>query len=124
MFNGAVKNIRTGLSAVKPIEVLWGALFYFIAVVLLFSGVSKIIDPAPMIETMIAAFKINENLLILAAIGLPVIEIALGLMLVLKIQIKKTFLAATVLFFGFFAFSIYGTAISLSTDCWCFGDAI
>lgn len=98
--------------------------YYLIAGVLLFSGVSKIIDPAPMIETMKAAFKVNESLLILAATFLPITEIVLGLMLVLKIQLKKTLLVTTVLFFGFFLFSVYGTVIGLNTDCGCFGNTI
>jgi hypothetical protein len=113
-----------GLTGAKPAELIIGGLYYFICAVLLFSGITKIIDPTPMIETMKAAFKVNENLLILAATVLPLVEIVLGLMLVLKIQTKKTLLAATVLFFGFFVFSVYGTVIGLNTDCGCFGTTI
>lgn len=36
----------------KVSEIIWGVLYYFISAVLLFSGVSKIFDPSPMIETM------------------------------------------------------------------------
>jgi hypothetical protein len=124
MFNGAVKNIKIGVITGEPVRILWGALYYFIAAVLLFSGISKIIDPLPMIETMKAAFKLNDNLLLLAATILPVIEIALGLMLVLKIQTNRTFLVITALFFSFLVFSVYGTVIKLNTDCGCFGNTI
>jgi hypothetical protein len=113
-----------GLTGAKPSVIIMGGLYYFICAVLLFSGVSKIIDPSPMIETMKAAFKVNENLLVLTATILPIIEIALGLLLVLKIQTKKTLLAITVLFFGFFALSGYGTAIGLNNDCGCFGSTV
>lgn len=123
MLTSIVSNLRMGVTAAKPSAILWGVLYYFIAVVLLFSGASKIIDPTPMIETMKAAFKLNENLLILIATILPVIEIALGLMLVLKIQTKNTLSATTFLFFCFFAFSVYGTLIGLNVDCGCFGGA-
>jgi hypothetical protein len=52
------------------------------------------------------------------------VEIILGLLLIMKIQTKKNLLAATILFFGFFVFSIYGTAIGLNNDCGCFGNSI
>jgi hypothetical protein len=93
--------------------------YYLLAIVLLFSGISKIINPAPLMETIKVSLRVNENLLILAATLLPMIEIALGLMLLLKIQTKKTLFATTILFFGFFTFSIYGTAIGLNVDCGC-----
>jgi uncharacterized membrane protein YphA (DoxX/SURF4 family) len=108
----------------KYVNLTYNLFSYLIAVVLLFSGTSKIIDPTPMIETLKVAFKLNENLLILAATLLPIIEIVLGLLLVIKIQTKKTLLAVIVLFFVFFAFSIYGTAIGLNVDCGCFGGAV
>ncbi len=108
----------------KLTELIMGGLYYFICTVLLFSGITKIIDPSPMIETMKAAFKVDENLLVLAATILPIVEIALGLMLVLKIQTKKTLLTATALFFVFFVFSIYGTLIGLNVDCGCFGSVV
>lgn len=103
--------------------------YYLIAVVLLFSGVSKIIDPMPMIETInqIPVLKRITEILPFGEVWwgfLPIIEIALGLMLVLKIQTKNTLSATTVLLFAFFVFSIYGTVIGLSTDCGCFGDAV
>lgn len=113
-----------GLTWAKPSSILWWVLYYFISAVLLFSGVSKIIDPVPMIETMKATFRIDESFLIFAATGLPIIEIALGLMLVFKVQTKKTLLATLLLFFGFFVFSIYGTAIGLNNNCGCFGGGV
>ncbi len=99
-------------------------LYYLIIVVLLFSGISKIIDPLPMMETMKAVFKVNESLLILVATILPIIEIGFGLMLVFNVQTKKTLFGITILFFCFFVFSIYGTIIGLNNDCGCFGKNI
>jgi len=118
------KNLSLKTFRAKPSELIMGGLYYFICAVLLFSGVSKIIDPTPMIETMKAAFKVNENLLIFTATILPIVEIALALLLIMKIQTKKTLLLATVLFFCFFVFSIYGTVIGLNIDCGCFGSAV
>jgi len=78
----------------------------------------------PMLETMKAVFKVNESLLILAATILPIIEIGFGLMLVFNILTKKTLFAVTILFFCFFAFSVYGTIIGLNNDCGCFGNLV
>ncbi|MCL5031298.1 MAG: methylamine utilization protein [Bacteroidetes bacterium] len=103
---------------------VYAVLYYGISIVLLFSGVSKIIDSTPMVETIKAVFKVDENLLKITATFLPMIEIVLGLMLLLKIQTKKVLLAAAILFSGFFVFSIYGTAIDLNVDCGCFGSTL
>lgn len=129
MLTTVITNLRMGVTAVKPSVILWGVLYYFIAAVLLFSGVNKIIDPTPMIET-INHVPLLQKVTEILPFGevwwglLPIIEIALGLLLVLKIQTKKTLLAITVLFFGFFALSVYGTIIGLRTDCGCFGGAV
>lgn len=100
-----------GLTWAKPSSILWWVLYYFIAAVLLFSGVSKTIDPVPMIETInqIPVLKAITESLPIGEVWwgfLPTVEIALGLMLVLKIQTKKALLAATVLLFCFFVLSI------------------
>ncbi|MCX6168643.1 MAG: methylamine utilization protein [Ignavibacteriales bacterium] len=124
IFTTANTNPGMGVTTTKLLTILLELLYYFIAVILLFSGVSKVLDPSPMFGTMKAAFKINEELLILAVTVVPIVESALGLMLLLKVQTKKTFLATIVLFFAFFVFSVYGTAIGLNTDCGCFGDAV
>ncbi|PIQ08944.1 MAG: methylamine utilization protein [Ignavibacteriales bacterium CG18_big_fil_WC_8_21_14_2_50_31_20] len=105
-------------------ELIWRSFYYFIVIVLLFSGISKIVNPMPMLETMKAVFKVNESLLILAATILPIIEIGFGLMLVFNILTKKTLFAVTILFFCFFAFSVYGTIIGLNNDCGCFGNLV
>lgn len=117
-------NSNIVLAKVNSKKLVFQLLSYLIAVVLLFSGISKIIDPTPMMETMKVAFKVNENLLILAATLLPVIEIVLGLMLVFNRQTKKTLFAVTILFFCFFAFSVYGTIIGLNNNCGCFGNLV
>jgi len=124
MLTSVVTNIKMVRTIPKGFELIWRILYYFIAVVLLFSGISKIIDPTPMMETMKVAFKVNESLLILTATFLPIIEIALGLMLVFNVQTKKVLFAVTVLFFCFFVFSVYGTIIGLNNDCGCFGNLV
>ena len=124
MFAMIVTNIKMIRTIPKGFELIWRSLYYFIAVVLLFSGVTKIVDPIPMMETMKAVFKVNENLLILAATILPVIEIGFGLMLVFNVETKKVLFAVIILFFCFSTFSVYGTIIGLNNDCGCFGSNV
>ncbi len=51
MFTTVTTNLRTSITAAKPSAILWGVLYYFISAALLFSGVSKVIDPIPTMET-------------------------------------------------------------------------
>lgn len=97
---------------------------YLITGVLLFSGISKIIDPLPLIETLKLVLNLPENMLIIIATILPIVEISLGVLLVLKIQPKTVLLATLVLFAGFFLFSVYGTIVGLKNDCGCFGSIL
>jgi len=124
MLTSTVTKIKMFRTIPKGFELIRRSLYYFIAVVLLFSGVTKIVDPLPMMETMKAVFKVNENLLILAATILPVIEIGFGLMLVFNVETKKVLFAVIILFFCFFTFSVYGTIIGLNNDCGCFGSNV
>jgi len=97
---------------------------YFLAAVLLISGISKIIDPIPLIETLKAFAKLPEDILILIVTILPVIEMGLGILLVLKIKPKPVLLGTLLLFAAFLAFSIYGTIIGMKNDCGCFGSLV
>jgi len=124
MLTSTVTKIKMFRTIPKGFELIRRSLYYFIAVVLLFSGVIKIVDPLPMMETMKAVFKVNENLLILAATILPVIEIGFGLMLVFNVETKKVLFAVIILFFCFSTFSVYGTIIGLNNDCGCFGSNV
>jgi len=85
-----------------------------------------------MLETIKAVVNVSEELQIAAATLLPLIEITLGVILLLRIKEKETFIAVKVLFVFFFLFSIYGlvrrplggTVIGLDNDCGCFGKAV
>ena len=77
-----------------------------------------------MLETIKAVINVSEELQIAAATLLPVAEITLGVMLLLRIRTKETLIAVTILFLFFFLFSVYGTVIGLENDCGCFGDLV
>lgn len=95
--------------------------YYLIAVVLLFSGISKIIDPLPLIETLESLQIFPEELLLLIATLLPIIEIIAGAMLILKTNAKIALISSTILFTVFFVFAFYGYVVGLTNDCGCFG---
>jgi hypothetical protein len=124
MFSLGTLNIKMGLTKAKPSEIIRRVLYYFICGILLFSGITKIIDPTLFIETLKAVFKISEDLILVFATLLPIIEIGLGLMMLFKIRQKETLIAVAILFFCFLGFSIYGTVIGLNNDCGCFGKVV
>jgi hypothetical protein len=108
----------------KLLDLLISASYYFLIALLLFSGISKIIDPQPMMETIKAVINVSEELQIAAATLLPVLELTLGVMLLLRIRVEETLIAVTILFLFFFLFSVYGAVIGLENDCGCFGDIV
>ena len=104
-------------------------LHYSVVVVLLFSGITKIIDPLPLIKTLeatkIFSFISFENEInIFIATILPIIEIGLAFLLILKIRLKVVLLITLILFGSFLIYSIYGYYLGLTNDCGCFGDII
>ena len=108
----------------KAKNIAYYAGLYLIAGVLLLSGISKIIDPMPLIETLKLVAKLPEDILIIIATILPIIEIGLGVLIVLKIKPKPVLMATLALFAFFFVFSVYGTIIGLKNDCGCFGSIV
>lgn len=112
------------LTAEKIKKLLYKIVYYLLALILLFTGITKIIDPLPLINTLKLLPIINEQLVILIATILPMLEIVLGLLMLLKIKPKITLPVVLMLFFIFFGFSIYGTLAGLEGDCGCFGNAI
>jgi len=98
--------------------------YYFIAIVLLAAGVLKIYDPAPMLGTLEMIQFLNNPLSVLIATILPVIEIALGILLLTGKKMRISLIAATGLFWFFFGFSVYGYAVGLDANCGCYGNVI
>lgn len=91
--------------------------YYFIIAVLLFSGIAKILDPVPLINTLKLIIIIPENIQRIIATLLPVLEIGLAVLMLTKIKPGITLTTVTVLFTIFLGFSIYGTTTGLGTDC-------
>lgn len=119
----SIQKFSLSKETIKP--KLFALAFYLIAVILLVSGISKIIDPENFLNTLNTTLAfLGENIIILIATALPVLEIAIGLMLVLKIKIKETLIATVILFSAFLLFAFYGTIAGFDVDCGCFGNSI
>jgi len=90
-----------------------------LATIFLWSGLTKLIDPASFAVIMEAFGLIPESLTMQAAVGLPILEIILAIGLLLDISGSLTII--TGLLFMFMAILIYGILIGLDIDCGCFG---
>lgn len=103
----------------------------FVAVVFIISGFVKAVDPVGF------SFKLEEyfspsvfNMPFLEKLALPIailvvtVELLLGVLLLLKIRIKRTLISllAICIFFAFLTF--YSAYFNVVTDCGCFGDAL
>ena len=97
------------------------AIKYIIVLNLGVSGISKILVPFPTIQALQETPNFPEFLILPAVSTLPVIEIVIALGLIFNYFVKHTIFICSTLFFGFFAFSIYGIIIGMSSDCGCFG---
>jgi hypothetical protein len=72
--------------------------YYLIAAVLLFSGISKIINPLPFIETLKTTFKISDNIILFFAALRSIIEIGFAVLMLLRIKQNETLPEVTILF--------------------------
>jgi len=105
------------VKSVRVVRILLG-------IVLIFSGITKIIDPSKAVDFMLEFKVIPEFLILIVVSILPILEILIGVLLISGMYQKFASISALVLFSGFFIISIYGTIIGLSSDCGCFGSVI
>ncbi|MFA8342519.1 MAG: MauE/DoxX family redox-associated membrane protein, partial [Rhodothermaceae bacterium] len=80
---------------------------YLLVLILLVSGISKIIDPEFALEVLKAFNLFNESINIFIISILPILEIILAVMLLLNYKIRFTNISTIILFFIFFAISIW-----------------
>lgn len=84
------------------------SLYISIVLVLLFSAITKILNPDPFIETIKNIFNFDEDIIIGLAAIFPIFELSLAVLLLFKIKEKFTLLLVTSLFFFFLLVAIYG----------------
>ncbi|MFA3784235.1 MauE/DoxX family redox-associated membrane protein [Melioribacteraceae bacterium 4301-Me] len=104
-------------------NLIYNSFYYLLASVLIFSGIAKIIDVNPLIEVL-QQIKLPNDLVIVIATILPITEIGLGIMLLLKIKQRTSIKITVILFLVFFLFSVYGMVMGIEKDCGCFGNAV
>lgn len=116
---------------IKISRIIINFIYYTIAAILVFSGLIKIIDPLPLLETIKLFPFVPDTLHLILVTMLPIVEIGLGVMMFFKpagragwIKQTVTLSAVMILFFFFFVFSLYGTFSGLENDCGCFGSVI
>lgn len=121
-FNSLFSLTKTTLS---PSKLGYYFFYYSITIILLFSGFSKIIDPENFLKVLnVTLGFLGANIIVLTATALPVFEIVLSLMLMLKIKTKEILFATAILFAAFLIFAIYGTIKGFDVDCGCFGSNV
>jgi len=86
------------------------------------AGVLKVPDPAAAVRAVRAYRLLAEPLVGPVAFGLPVLEIAVGLALLLGVFVRTAAVAAAVLLVVFLAAVGSAWARGLQIDCGCFGD--
>lgn len=94
---------------------------YFIAAVLLFSGISKIIDPQTFNEAMNSIGIMNAHIKELTTGLLPIMEVFLGVVLLFNKYSETAMPFVIILFTLFLFFAVYGILIGVEGDCGCFG---
>ena len=85
------------------------------------AGVLKIPDPAAAVRAVRAYQLLPESLVAPVAFGLPVLEIAVGLALLLGVFVRTAAIAAAVLLVVFLVGVGSAWARGLQIDCGCFG---
>jgi len=107
----------------KSFQVFLNISYYFICLVLLVSGIAKIIDPSDLLNTLNPTLNfLDENIIVLIAAIISIIEITVGLFLLLKIKVKESLVTTVFLFAVFTIFAVYGFIFGIDGDCGCFGN--
>ena len=89
--------------------------------VLLVAGGAKVIDPQASVVAVRAYELLPDGLVTPVGWGLPFLELALGVLLLLGIAVRPAAWVAAVLLAGFVAAVASAAVRGLSIDCGCFG---
>lgn len=96
----------------------------FVALVLLMSGLSKLFSPLDLVEVIKLFLDIDNSVLILVATSIPIVEIFIGIMLLLRQKPKYTISLTFLIMTFFFLISVWGNILNIKLDCGCFGSLI
>ena len=112
-------GVRFERDAVGPWLALAGRLL--VGGVFVVAGALKIPDPAAAVRAVRAYQLLPEGLVSVVAFGLPALEIAIGLALVVGLFVRTAAIASAVLLVVFIAAVSSAWARGLQIDCGCFG---
>lgn len=107
----------------KP-DYLYPAGLYIIAFILIFSGMSKVLDPDILTGTLQSLNILPDVLIIILSVTLPVLEILIGIILLTKLHVRLILMITILLFAAFWIYSIFGILTGLNNECGCFGSII
>ena len=106
------EKLYTALSVISRIILI---------IILVVSGIGKILDPVSTIEVLNTFNVFTESINVVISSVLPFLEIALAVMLISNYTSKLVSLGVLILFIGFLVVSISGYVLGYDNDCGCFG---
>ena len=92
-----------------------------LAAILLWAGLAKVFEPVVAVQAVRAYQLLPESLVPIVGYGLPLLEVAMGLLLVAGLLTRPVAIATAVLMAVFIAGVASAWARGLSIDCGCFG---
>ena len=99
-------------------------MYYVIALVFIAAGLLKIYDATGLMKALQQVAFLNNQLIVIVATMLPLLELGLGVGLLLRYKPAVTLGLASGLLLAFLIFSLYGFFRGFSGDCGCFGDFV
>lgn len=102
----------------KPVLV---AIRLILSGVFLYAGITKMISPLPFADSIATFEALPNGLINIVALGLPVLEVALGGMLLIGFKLRAASFGVLILSIIFFLALAQGVARGLEIDCGCFG---
>ena len=110
-----------GFSLVKVLLSIWvyRAVRFILAVVFVWSGISKLIEPQSFAVIIEAYGLLPDELIMAVALFLPALELLAGIGLLIDVRGSLGIVAG--LLFLFMAILGYGIWMGLDVDCGCFG---
>lgn len=118
-------KIMTGIKNSQYRKGIYYTFYTGIILVLLFSAITKILNPAPFIETIKNLYDLDKEIIAGLAAIFPMFELLLAVLLLFRVKGKQTLMVVTLLFLFFLLVAIYGSFfLKLNNDCGCFGSVV
>lgn len=107
MFIELYKKLVAFIKLIKSKISVYAMLNWFLILYLIYSGLNKLFEPVHFIEDLNSFIKLPYELLTAISIICPLLEIALALLLLFKINIKKIVIVVAGLLIFYMFFNLY-----------------